>query len=83
MKKISPILLGLSIAITGGSFTAAHAQSMAAASAPKYLQVTVEYTKPGKGGIAHDKTESAFVQAMVKAKFPIHYTALSLRLRLL
>jgi hypothetical protein len=43
--------------------------------APKYLQVTVEYTKPGKGGLAHDKTEGAFVQAMAKAKFPIHYTA--------
>jgi hypothetical protein len=45
------------------------------AAAPKYLQVTVEYTKPGKGGLAHDKTESAFVQAMAKAKFPIHYIA--------
>jgi hypothetical protein len=43
--------------------------------APKYLQVTVEYTKPGKGGMAHDKTEGAFVQAMTKAKFPIHYIA--------
>jgi hypothetical protein len=48
---------------------------MTGASAPKYLQVIVEYTKPGKGGMAHDKTEGAFVQAMVKAKFPIHYTA--------
>jgi hypothetical protein len=42
---------------------------------PKYLQVTVEYTKPGKGGLAHDKTESAYVQAMIKAKYPIHYWA--------
>jgi hypothetical protein len=42
---------------------------------PKYLQITVEYTKPGKGGMAHDKTEGAFVQAMTKAKFPINYWA--------
>jgi len=42
---------------------------------PKYIQVTVEYTKPGKGGLAHDKTESAYVQAMAKAKFPINYYA--------
>jgi hypothetical protein len=35
----------------------------------------VEYTKPGKGGLAHDKTESAFAQAMAKANFPIHYVA--------
>jgi hypothetical protein len=39
------------------------------------VQVIVEYTKPGKGGMAHDKTEGAFVQAMRKAKFPLHYTA--------
>jgi hypothetical protein len=44
-------------------------------STPKYLQVVVEYPKPGKGGLAHDKTESAFVQATAKAKFPLHYTA--------
>jgi len=42
---------------------------------PKYLQIAVEYTKPGKGGLAHDKTEGAFVQAMTKAKFPINYWA--------
>jgi hypothetical protein len=35
----------------------------------------VEYTKPGKGGLAHDKTESAFVQAVTKANFPINYIA--------
>jgi hypothetical protein len=75
MNKFSSILLGLSLAVAGGLPAAAQDQSMAAASAPKYLQVNVEYTKPDKGGLAHDKTEGAFVQAMVKAKFPIHYTA--------
>lgn len=75
MNKLSPFLLGLSLAVSGISVTAAHAQSMAAASAPNYLQVIVEYPKPGKGGMAHDKTEGAFVQAMAKAKFPIHYIA--------
>ncbi len=75
MNKISPILLGLSLAVAGGSLATAQDQSAPAASAPKYLQVTVEYTKPGKGGMAHDKTESAFAQAMAKAKFPIHYVA--------
>ena len=48
---------------------------MASVSVPKYMQITVEYTKPGKGGLAHDKTESAFVEAVTKAKFPIHYIA--------
>jgi hypothetical protein len=75
MHKLNPILLGLSLAVSGISLAAAQEPSAATASAPKYLQVTVEYTKPGKGGLAHDKTEGAFVQAMAKAKFPIHYVA--------
>jgi len=75
MKLFSSILLGCSLMLAGSLPNAAQAQSAAAGSPPKYLQINVEYTKPGKGGIAHDKTESAFAQAMVKAKFPIHYTA--------
>jgi hypothetical protein len=54
---------------------AAQDQAPAKMTPPKYLQITVEYTKPGKGGLAHDKTESAFVQVMTKAKFPINYFA--------
>jgi hypothetical protein len=75
MNKLSPFLLGLSLAAACSATAVAQDQSAAAVSTPKYLQVTVEYTKPGKGGLAHDKTESAFVQAMAKAKFPIHYVA--------
>jgi hypothetical protein len=75
MSRITPILLGLSLAVSGSSLAAAQEPSAATASAPKYLQVTVEYTKPGKGGMAHDKTEGAFVQAMTRAKYPIHYVA--------
>jgi hypothetical protein len=40
---------------------------------PKVLQVTREFTKPYKGGQAHEKTESAFVQTMARAKWPTHY----------
>ncbi len=75
MRKISPILLGLSLVFAVGLPAPAQDQPMMAASAPKYLQVIVEYTKPGRSGMAHDRTESAFVQTMIKAKFPIHYTA--------
>lgn len=75
MNKLSPFLLGLSLAVAGNTMAAAQDQSTATVSTPKYLQITVEYTKPGKGGLAHDKTESAFVRAMVKAKYPIHYVA--------
>jgi hypothetical protein len=41
------------------------------------LQITREFVKPYKGGAPHDKTESAFVQAMVRAKWPTHYIALN------
>ena len=42
---------------------------------PKVLSVTREWTKPGKNGMSHEKTESAFVQAVTKAKWPTHYLA--------
>lgn len=73
--KFSPIVLGLSLAVAGSLSAAAQDAPIATDSAPKYLQVTVEYVKPGKGGMAHDKTEGAFVQSMRKANFPLHYTA--------
>jgi hypothetical protein len=46
------------------------------ASMPKVLQITREFIKPYKSGAAHDKTESAFVAAMSKAKFPAYYVGL-------
>jgi hypothetical protein len=73
MTKISPILLGLSIAITGTSLAAAQD----AATAPKVLQITREFLKPYKNGMAHDKTESAFITALGKAKFPAYYIGLN------
>jgi len=42
---------------------------------PKVLSVAREWVKPGKNGMPHEKTESAFVQAMTKAKWPTHYLA--------
>jgi hypothetical protein len=42
---------------------------------PKVLAVTREYTKPGRNGTPHEKTENAFVQAMAHAKWPTHYLA--------
>jgi hypothetical protein len=42
---------------------------------PKVLIIQREYVKPGKSGSVHEKSESAFVQAMVAAKAPTHYLA--------
>jgi len=73
--KFSPVLLGLSLAVAGSSLTAA--QDASTSSIPAVLQITREYVKPYKNGMAHDKTESAFVAAFTKAKYPAHYIGLS------
>ncbi len=76
MKVISPVLLGLSLAVAGSTLTAAQS-APSTSTLPKILQITVEYTKPYKGGAAHDKTESAFIAAETRAKFPVHYVAMN------
>ena len=77
MIKISPLALALSVSIAAGTFAAAQDTPAASSPWPNVLQITREYTKPGKGGAMHDKTESAFVQAMTRAKEPTHYLALN------
>jgi hypothetical protein len=41
------------------------------------MQITREFTKPGKAGMIHDQKESAFVQAMAHAKWPTHYLGMT------
>src|SRR6201994_3715378 len=43
---------------------------------PNVLVIHREYLKPGKGGMLHDRSESAFVQAFAEEKSPYHYFAL-------
>jgi hypothetical protein len=70
MNKVSRSLLGLSILCLGPCVALAQAP-------PKVLLITREYVKPGKQGELHDKAESAFVQAMAKAKAPTNYLAMT------
>jgi hypothetical protein len=76
MNKASNMLLGLSLAVCCTGVAAAQDMSSSMA-IPKVLVIQREYTKPGKSGAAHEKTESAFVQAMSKAKWPTHYLAMT------
>ncbi len=73
MKKLTVLLLFSSL-VLGAAATLA-AQEHAANQPPKILNIVREYTKPGKSGSAHEKTEAAFVQAMRAAKSPTHYLA--------
>ncbi len=77
MKKVSSFLLGLSLAVTCVCVAAAQEMSPGNASIPKVLQITREFVKPGKAGMAHDKTEDAFVDAMRRAKWPTYYLGMN------
>jgi hypothetical protein len=74
MKLLNPVVLGLSLALAGSIAAAAQDDS---SKPPVVLQITREFLKPYKGGMSHDKTESAFVTAMTKANFPAYYIGLN------
>lgn len=73
MKKITGLLLGSYLLIGGLGIAAAQEKTPP----PKVLSVYREFVKPGKAGAAHEKGESAFVQAMARAKWPTHYLAVT------
>jgi hypothetical protein len=74
MRATTWLALGLSLAGVCGSVCSAQET---ATTLPKVLVIEREYMKPGKTGMVHEKAESAFVEAMAKAKSPTHYFALT------
>lgn len=76
MKKLSGLLLA-SCLFCGGSGVLAAQESADTMSPPKVLVIQREFVKPGKAGNAHEKTESAFVRAMMAAKWPTHYLGMN------
>ena len=77
MKKLTGTLLGFSLLFGISAAAVAQEKSAAPAGPPKVLVITREFVKPGKAGPPHDKAESAFVQAMARAKWPQHYLAVT------
>lgn len=69
MKRTALPLVACLLAIGAVAF----AQEQMEHAPPKVLTVTREWVKPGKNGSTHEKSESAFVQAMERAKWPTHY----------
>lgn len=74
MKRFTEYLLVSSL-LLGGVGTAAAQDQPQGTMPPKVLNIAREFVKPGKAGASHEKTESAFVQAMRGAKWPTHYLA--------
>jgi len=75
MKRFVGLLLGSFLLFGAWSTCMAQEKSEGMHGPPKVLVINREFLKPGKAGSAHQKTESAFVQAFAKAKWPTHYFA--------
>lgn len=73
MKKVTGFLFLPCLICAWLTLAAAQDQSH---TPPKVLTITREFVKPGRSGSVHEKSESAFVQALGRAKWPTHYLAL-------
>lgn len=78
MNRITKFLVcGTIFLFAGLGVVVAQESSEPTMGPPKVLTIAREFVKPGKGGAMHEKSESAFVQAMTRAKWPTHYFAAS------
>jgi hypothetical protein len=77
MQKVTTFLSG--VCLLAGGLSGAVAQDMpeGAMPPPKVLVMFREFVKPGKTGSVHERSESNFVQAMTRAKWPTHYLAVT------
>src|SRR5439155_13232711 len=75
MKSIVSCLLGATLLSTAMGLAVAQESPGGTTPPPKVLVIDREFMKPGKSGAVHEKSESAFVQAFARAKWPTHYFA--------
>lgn len=75
--KSSQWLCAAALALAAVASAAAQDQSSGTMSPPKILTIVREFVKPGKAGAIHEKSETAFVQAMAHAKWPTHYLGMT------
>ena len=77
MTRISRCLVSGATLLYAGLGLAVAQENSETTPPPKVLVIQREFLKPGKGGSTHDRSESAFVQAFSRAKWPTHYFAVS------
>jgi len=75
MKKVMGLVFGMAILLGGLNLAAAQENTSGVKPPPKVLIIAREFLKPGRMGSIHERTESAFVQAFTRAKWPTHYIA--------
>ena len=73
MKRIALCLAAGCLVWAAGSAFAQEDQTKTTTPPPKVLAVYREFLKPGKNGSMHERSESVFVQALRRAKWPTHY----------
>jgi hypothetical protein len=73
MRIFSRILFALSLA----AFCLYATSAQEKMSVPKVLQIQREFLKPGKAGMIHENKESAFIDAMTRAKWPTYYVGMT------
>jgi hypothetical protein len=71
VKKLFLLLGPVCLLLSAGAF----GQEKSTMPPPKVLAIFREFVKPGKSGPTHEKSESAFVQALRRANWPTHYLA--------
>jgi hypothetical protein len=77
MKKLCSFLLGASFVLATAGIAVAQDKPGVMHAPPAVLTITREFVKPGKSGVVHERTESAFVKAMTAGKSDQHYLALN------
>jgi len=75
MKQLWGVLFATVFSFAGIGVCAAQQPASGVEAPPKILVILREYLKPGRAGAVHERTESAFVQALTRAKWPTHYFA--------
>lgn len=75
MNKFAPVI-PFTLFLAAMSPGTMRAQEAASIAPPKVLQIFVESVKPGKGA-AHAKIEAGWPLAFRKAKWPVHYMAMT------
>ncbi|HZP23383.1 MAG TPA: hypothetical protein VFB04_08050, partial [Terriglobales bacterium] len=76
MKRAVGVILGLLLSCSFCALAFGQ-ESQGLHPPPKVLVISREFVKPGHGGAVHERSESAFVQAMSKANWPVHYVAMN------
>jgi hypothetical protein len=76
MKSYFGSCLAICLLLGSAGTLAAQSAPNGVMAPPKVLVIYREFVKPGKSGAPHQRTESAFVNAMTAAKWPTHYLAM-------